>query len=117
MLQKSSSIWLILAILTAAPGGVHEASCAEPDSDVTATLSVEGMCCKKESKPAIAELMTVGGVRSASADIKAKLLIVEFEPGESYSPRALWEAAERVKKIRVVQLVTPNGTYNRKPRR
>ena len=116
MLKKSLILFVLSGLTTVSGGSAQNAFGAESEPSITATLSVEGMCCKKESKPAVAELMTVAGVRSATADIKAKLLIVELEPGRSYSPRALWQAAQRVKKLRVVQLVTPDGTYSRMPR-
>ena len=88
---------------------------AEPQSKYAAVLSVKHMCCAKESVPAIKELSKLPGVGRVSVDYKTRTLSIE-PTKVAPSPRAVWEAAERVK-IEPIRLATPEGVYTSKPRR
>lgn len=80
-----------------------------------AVLTVKHMCCAKESVPAIKELSKVPGVKRVSVDYKARALTIE-PASNAPSPKALWEAAERIK-IEPIRLATPQGVYTSCPRR
>lgn len=89
------------------------ASAADPQTKYAAVLSVKRMCCAKESVPAIKELSKVPGVGRVSVDYKARTLSIE--PTQvAPSPKAIWEAAERVK-IEPVRLAVRSNVYTSKP--
>ena len=86
------------------------------DPQYAAILSVKNMCCAKESVPAIKELSKLPGVGRVSVDYKSRSLMIEPAAKGVLSPRAVWEAAERVK-IGPIRLATAEGVHTSKPRR
>ena len=76
-------------------------------------LNVKNMCCAKESVPAIKELSKVPGVKRVSCDYKTKNVKIEYTE-TAPSPKAIWEAAERIK-IEPVRLATLQGVHTAKP--
>lgn len=106
---------LVAGLLALVCGNASPLSAADPQPQYAAILSVKNMCCAKESVPAIKELSKVPGVGRVSVDYKTRTLMIE--PGKvAASPRAIWEAAERVK-IGPTRLATAEGIYTSKPRR
>ena len=93
----------------------EKAPAAEKQPQYAAVLSVKNMCCAKESVPAIKELSKLKGVGRVSVDYKTRSLMIE-PTTVALSPRAVWEAAERVK-IEPTRMATPEGVYTSKPRR
>lgn len=87
----------------------------QPKVQYVAILEVKHMCCAKESVPAIKELSKLPGVGRVSVDYKKRTLLIE-PTNVAPSPRALWEAAERVK-VGPVRLATAGGVYTSKPQR
>ncbi len=116
--MTSSKFGLVLCAgvfsLICAPASPVSAEESQPQYAVV--LSVKLMCCAKESVPAIKELSKVPGVGRVSVDYKKRTLMIEPKAPLAPSPRAIWEAAERVK-IEPIRLATPAGVYTSKPRR
>lgn len=95
----------------------YSASGQQPHThDHTAVLTTKNMCCSKESGPAIKEISKIPGVGKVVADHKAKTLTIVPKDNAFPSPKAIWEAAERVK-VEPTRLATAHGVYNAKPRR
>lgn len=114
MPRSNFLVALLLATLTLTYGMASRISAADPQ--YAAILSVKNMCCAKESVPAIKELSKVPGVGRVSVDYKTRSLMIEPAAKGVLSPRAVWEAAERVK-IGPVRLATADGVHTSKPRR
>ena len=95
---------------------LHPAAYAQDHSqhDHTAYLTVPKMCCGKESTPAVKELMRLPGVKEVVPDHKAHVLAVVPKPGMDPSPKAIWEAVERIN-LAPAKLVTAHGVYTKKP--
>ena len=89
---------------------------AAAEAGPSTVLVVQKMCCGKESKPAIAELIKVPGVVSVTPDHKAYSLTVATKPGTQLSPVALWDAAVRSKLV-MVRLTAPSGVFTSRPMR
>ena len=106
---------LLIGSFALASGQTATVSAAEPEPQYAAVLSVKHMCCAKESVPAIKELSKIKGVGRISVDYKTRTLRIE-PAAVALSPRAVWEAAERIK-IEPIRLATPDGVYTSKPRR
>ena len=83
--------------------------------DHTSVLSTKRMCCSKESVPAIAEISKIPGVGKVVPDHKKRTLTIIPRDNAFPSPKAIWEAAERVK-LEPIQLATAHGVYKAKPR-
>lgn len=107
---------LLLGTLSLACGTTSPISAADPQPQYSAILTVKNMCCAKESVPAIKELSKVPGVGRVSVDYKTRSLMIEPAAKGVLSPRAVWEAAERVK-IGPTRLATAEGVHTSKPRR
>ena len=90
---------------------VSAASAAE--STLT-TITVSKMDCPSCAKKVAAALEKVSGVSSVKTDTKAGTAIVTPKKGTDLSPRALWEAVEKVSKV-PTKLVGPKGTFISKP--
>ena len=116
MSRSNFLVTLILGILSLASGTALPLSAADPQPQYAAILSVKNMCCAKESVPAIKDLSTVPGVGRVSVDYKSRSLMIEPAAKGVLSPRAVWEAAERVK-IGPLRLATADGVHTSKPRR
>jgi hypothetical protein len=84
--------------------------------DHTSVLTTKKMCCSKESGPAIAEISKIPGVGKVVPDHKTRSLTIIPKDNAFPSPKAIWEAAEKVK-IEPTRLATAHGVYNAKPRR
>ena len=82
--------------------------------DHTSVLSTKRMCCSKESGPAIQEISKIPGVGKVVADHKKRMLTIIPKDNAFPSPKAIWEAAERVK-LEPIQLATAHGVYKAKP--
>lgn len=107
-------VLVVPMMLMALIGGiVSHVRAADASTQYAAVLSVKRMCCAKESVPAIRELSKVPGVGRVSVDYKARTLSIaptQVAP----SPKAIWEAAERVK-IEPVRLTIRSNVYTSKP--
>lgn len=106
-----------MGLVVLAGGQTAPLTAVEPQSPphYAAVLTVKNMCCAKEAVPAIKELSKLQGVGRVSVDYKARSLMIE-PTKVALSPRAVWEAAERVK-VEPIRLATPEGVYTSKPRR
>lgn len=116
MIRLKLNVVLIVGALALAYGMASSLSADDPKPQYSAILSVKNMCCAKESVPAIKELSKVPGVGRVSVDYKTRSLMIEPAAKGVLSPRAVWEAAERVK-IGPVRLATAEGIHTSKPRR
>lgn len=113
------NLWIVLAcgVVTIAcgQGSPVTAQQPQPKPQYAAVLTVNHMCCAKESVPAIKELSKLPGVKRVSVDYKSRSLMIE--PTDVVpSPQAIWDAADRIK-IAPVRLATPEGVYTSRPRR
>jgi copper chaperone CopZ len=79
-------------------------------SKMTLTELDCGHCAKKVAKGVVA----VAGVAEVRYDLKTKAQWAIHKPGQTPSPRALWEAVERAEH-EVQRLETPAGTHTSKP--
>lgn len=109
------------AVLVVLGSGVmitpHLAVAAEPTLPPNAiVLTTKRMCCAKESVPAIKELNKIPGIASVKANHKTRSLTILSRKGVHTSPRAIWEAAERVK-LDPIRLATAYEIHETKPKR
>lgn len=116
MISLKLNAVLIVGALALAYGVTSSLSAADPKPQYAAILSVKNMCCAKESVPTIKELSKVPGVGRVTVDYKTRSVMIEPAAQGALSPRAVWEAAERVK-IGPIRLSTTEGVYTSKPRR
>ena len=105
------------AVLTLLLAGRGLVLAQEPHAhDHTSVLSTKRMCCSKESGPAIQEISKIPGVGKVVADHKKRTLTIIPKDNAFPSPKAIWEAAEKVK-LEPTRLATAHGVFNAKPRR
>lgn len=91
----------------------------QPPEETTppaAVFTVKGMCCAKESGPAIAALSKIPGVGKIVPSHKAGTLTIYRAKDKDPSPIAIWEAVEGVEKVVPIKLVTTQGTFTAKPK-
>ena len=115
MTRAKFCVVLCIGLVSLSHGRISSVSAAEPQTKYVAVLSVNRMCCAKESVPAIKELSKIPGVGRVSVDYKTRTLSIE-PTKVAPSARALWEAAERVK-IEPIRLAMREGVYTSKPSR
>ena len=117
MIERSSRRVCLAAVVTLMLAGRAVVVAEEPHNhDHTSILSTKKMCCSKESGPAIAEISKIPGVGKVVPDHKTRTLTIIPKDNAFPSPKAIWEAAERVK-LEPTRLATAHGVYNAKPRR
>jgi copper chaperone CopZ len=107
---------MLVAIAAGVVAGGMKTLAQESTAPAYAAVVVPKMCCGKESKPAINELLKVDGVSNVIADHKERTLTVFAKPGDKPSPRAIWEAVERLK-LQPVELRTADAKFIEKPKR
>ena len=78
------------------------------------TITVSKMDCPSCAKKVAAALEKVSGVSSVKTDTKSGTAVVTPKKGAGLSPRALWDAVEKVGK-QPTKLVGPKGTFTSKP--
>jgi copper chaperone CopZ len=77
-------------------------------------ISIQGMHCAGCASKVSRRLQGVSGVASAKVDPASAFAEVTTKPNVVPSPKALWEAIERAG-YKPVKLVTPGGTFTKKP--
>jgi copper chaperone CopZ len=115
MTRSNFCLTLVAGCFAVGFGPAAESRAQQPQVQYAAVLTVKNMCCAKESVPAIRELSKVPGVGRIGVDYKTRTLTIQPTDTPA-SPRAIWEAAERVQ-IVPLRLATPEGVYTTKPRR
>lgn len=78
------------------------------------TLFVKNLHCEGCAKRLRASVYKVEGVLKVQTNVKNGIALITPTNGGSPSAKALWEAAE-TQKFNVAKLVTPAGTYEKKP--
>lgn len=78
------------------------------------TITVPEMDCAGCAKKLGKKLLEVPGVAKAEYDVQARTIKLTHKAGETPSPKALWEAAEKEGKD-PSKLVVPVGTFTKKP--
>jgi copper chaperone CopZ len=78
-------------------------------------ITVEKMCCSKETKKIGAALYVRPGVKLVECDVKAKYVFVTPQANKQLSPRMLWECIEQADCV-PVKLEGPHGTFTEKPK-
>ena len=117
MLNLNSRRACLTTVVTLMLAGVAQVPAQEPHKhDHASVLMTKKMCCSKESGPAIAEISKIPGVGKVVPNHKTRTLTIHPKDNAFPSPKAIWEAAERVK-IEPTRLATAHGVYNAKPRR
>lgn len=106
----SRRCFLGVFIALAAVHSMSEVHAASPDNLVATVGEMCGGCVKKINSG----LKPVAGIASVKCDIATKTVTVVPSEQEGISPRALWEAMEKIGK-KPVKLVTPAGTFTSKP--
>lgn len=109
MIRALSAAALVAAFALAA-GAQPPAPAPVPASTVT----VPEMDCAGCAKQLGGALLKVPGVAKAEYDVKARTIKLTHKPGETPSPKALWEAVEKQDKA-PTKLETPAGTHTKKP--
>ena len=110
----TAALVIICSGLLSAPTSVGAAEPAVPANAIV--LTTKRMCCAKESVPAIKELNKIPGIASVKANHKTRSLTIVPRAGAYTSPRAIWEAAERVK-LDPIRLATATEVHESKPKR
>src|SRR5262245_45982177 len=77
-------------------------------------ISVEGMCCSKETNKIGGQLYTKPGVVLVEYDIKNKSVLVPPQANKQLSPKMLWECIEKAS-CKPVKLEGPHGVFTQKP--
>jgi copper chaperone CopZ len=77
-------------------------------------ISVEKMCCSKETKKIGARLYVQPGVVLVECDVKAKFVFVTPQANKQLSPRMIWECIEQAD-CQPVKLEGPHGVFVQKP--
>ncbi len=85
-----------------------------PAPSPASTITVPEMDCAGCAKKLGEALVKVPGVAKAEYDVKARTIKLTHKPGQSPSPKALWEAVEKEEK-QPSKLDVPGGTYSKKP--
>lgn len=81
---------------------------------VPTTITIPDMECKGCARMVTTSLLAVPGVASVQTDVKARKAVAQPKPQTVLSPRALWEALEKIDK-EPSRLEGPNGTFTAKP--
>lgn len=77
-------------------------------------ITIPDMDCAGCAKKVAAQLVKVGGVEKAVADVEAKTMTITPKKDTVLSPKALWEAVEKGAKT-PSKLEGPSGTFTKKP--
>jgi copper chaperone CopZ len=77
-------------------------------------ITVEKMCCSKETKKIGAALYVRPGVKLVECNVKAKLVFITPQANKQLSPRMIWECIEEADCL-PVKLEGPHGTFTQKP--
>ncbi len=101
--------------IAANASSVVNAAPTVPAARGTITINVEKMCCGGCAKRIATQLYDVPGVAEVESNIEAKTVTVRPEARKTPSPKAIWEAVERGKDV-PLKLVSPQGTFTKKPR-
>lgn len=118
-MQRFSRFSTGMLLISALVAGLAESGSAQQSGDDTpqvAVFTVKGMCCAKESGPAVKELSKVPGVAKVVVSHKAGTLTIFAKENMDPSPIAIWEAVQKVNAIKPVRLATAHGTFTTKPR-
>lgn len=116
-IRKSLIASVVVALVSGLILGSSTCSAAEPPLPANAiVLTTKRMCCAKESVPAIKEMNKIPGIGSVKANHKTRSLVIIPRQGGQLSPRAVWEAAERVK-LDPIRLATSYEVHDAKPQR
>lgn len=99
---------LAVAILLAAASRVPAADPAQT------VITLPTMCCQGCVKKVTQVLMQVPGVGNVQANLQAKTVFVTPRSDVVPSPRAMWEATERINKV-PAKMEGPSGTFTSKP--
>ena len=91
------------------------AASARAAERATITIQVEKMCCGGCAKRIAMQLYDVPGVAEVESNIATRTVTVRPEARKAPSPKAIWEAIERGKDV-PLKLVSPQGTFMKKPR-
>ena len=81
---------------------------------VPTTITVEDMHCMGCAKKIAARLYKVPGVAAVKADMPASRLVIQSNPGQNPSPKAMGEAVEQAG-YKPTKLDGAAGTFTAKP--
>lgn len=102
---------LVAAVAAAMLVFAPQAPAAEPAST---TVTIPEMECASCAKKVGGKVTEVPGVAKVEYSVEARILKVTHKPGETPSPKALWEAVEKGGKD-PSKLEGPAGTFTKKP--
>jgi len=78
------------------------------------TITIPDMECKGCAGKVARVLTTVAGVASVQTNVEARTAVVKPKPQATPSPKAMWEALEKIDK-EPSKLEGPAGTFTAKP--
>jgi len=78
------------------------------------TITIPGLECPGCARKIASTLKPLPGVADVLTDIDSHTAIVKPRPNAVVSPRAMWEALEKIKKT-PTRLAGPGGTFTERP--
>jgi copper chaperone CopZ len=113
MMTKKLTLGLgLVAIALASISATTDAA----ERDVRTTIDVKGMTCQGCANKLVKQLNQIPGVATAQADAKKGVALAVPQQGAKLpSPRAQWEAVEKVG-FKPVRLAGPYGVFTSKPK-
>jgi copper chaperone CopZ len=84
-------------------------------ADLATTINVQGMHCVSCARKVTGHLQAVPEAGPVAVDVATGKVTVPPRSQAAPSPRSLWEAVERAG-YKPVQLISPYGTFNEKPK-
>lgn len=112
--SRRLALTLLLGLAAAVPVAVSVAvSAAEPSPSTVITM---GEMCGGCVKQITAKLQPMPGIAQVRCDMNTKSVTVVPQPGQTLSPRVLWESMEAIGKT-PKKLAGPSGTFTAKPQK
>lgn len=84
-------------------------------ADLATTINVQGMHCVSCARKVTGHLQAVPEAGTVTVDVATGKVTVPSRSQTVPSPRSLWEAVEKAG-YKPVQLISPFGTFNEKPK-
>ena len=108
------SLKSVLSAVALTCGAWFGAAAAEA-ADLATTINVQGMHCVSCARKVTGHLQAVPETGAVTVDVATGKVTVPPRLQTAPSPRSLWEAVER-HGYKPVQLISPYGRFNAKPK-
>ena len=108
--MRNEKRYLVLAALI----GLALCGTARAVDPAATAITIPEMECKGCAAKVTTALTGIAGVAAVQTDVKNHITVVKPKPQMVLSPRALWEALEKIDKT-PSKLEGPSGTFTSKP--